>query len=219
MTRLLFMLSVLLLTQNAWAQEIQTYFDLEKRYILNSLRALDSTSWISVHFTNMCPDDPSAHPEAVTAEFSTIPCQEAARSEVVSLPGSATVRVGTHRAADVDGYSIDYVVSDSLRRVLLQVPPGTYELRGGHLRTYRIDVPPFTVQPGDSVVVEMQKTFIDLLGCESARIQLPPPDLRAEYLHRRQDFLYYQFRSSDRIMASCYYNVHDYLSQLPVSER
>ncbi|MEQ9103097.1 MAG: hypothetical protein RIE53_00220 [Rhodothermales bacterium] len=213
------MLSVLLLTQNAWAQEFQTYFDLEKRYVLNSLRTVDSTSWISVQFTNMCPDDPSAHPEAVTAEFRTIPCQEAARSEVVSLPDSATVHVGSRRAAVVDGNSVNYVIADSLRRVSLQVPPGTYELRGGHLRTYRIDVPPFTVQPGDSVVLELQKTFIDLLGCESARIQLPPPDLRAEYLHRRQDFLYYKFRSSDRIMASCYYNVHDYLSQLPVSER
>ena len=206
------------LPNNVPAQEIGTYFDIEKRYDLTSLSASDSTSWIAIRFANVCTDGGKEHPEVVTSEFREIPCTEAARGEVVALPEQATVVVGTPASENINGYAVDFVFADSLRRVILKVPAGRYALRGGHLRTFRIDVPPFRVQPGDSVVVNMEKTFLSIPGCQSARIVLTPPDPRAEYLIRREDNLYYRFRDG-RISASCYRNVHDFLSQLPVEER
>lgn len=208
----------LLLPCNVFAQEIDTYFDLEKRYNLTTFSASDTTSWISIRFMNVCTGEGEGHPDVVTSEFRTIPCKDAARGEVVTLPEHASVVVGTPASENVNGYTVDYVFADSLRRVILEVPPGSYSLRGGHLRTFRIDVPPFQVQRGDSIVIDMEKTFLPILGCQMAGVVLSPPDPRADYLLRREDALYLKFRYVG-ITAACYRNTHDFLSQLPVEER
>lgn len=216
MKKVLLTLALCLVAIQTSAQEFRAYIDLEKRYDLVRHPAVDSSAWITVRFTNVCPGDD--HPAAVTMGYRQVPCHQAARGEVVSLPEHASVVVGTPMSEIVDGRTIRFVIADSLRMVVMKVPSGTYELRGGHLRTYRIEVPPFQMQPGDSVVVEMAKTFLSIPGCQSGRVVLSPPDLRAEYLSRRQDFLYFR-DPRGHVTATCYRDVHDYLYKLPASYR
>lgn len=212
---LLTIVSCLLVTV-AGAQEFTAFVDLEKRYDVSRLAASDSTAWIVVRFSNVCPE--GRLPEEVSLAYRRISCHKAARGEVLTLPEHAIVVIGKQMSDTVDGKSIDFVVADSLRQIVMKVPPGTYELRGGHLRTYRIDVPPFQIQPGDSTVIDMKKTFLELPPCETPRILKSPPDLRADYLSRRQDYLYMR-TPRGYVIGQCYRNVHDILYQWPPEYR
>ena len=137
------------------------------------------------------------------------------------LPDNAHVVIGTTETIEHDNavYSIGTASPD--RVLVLKVEPNTYQLRTGHPRVYRTDIYGLVVEPSDSLVIHVKKTFLPSMECES--LMAPPGSAPAannpfvRYLLRNPNDLY--FRARGVTMLSCNVDLYHYLAELPEEYR